>query len=200
MKQPENIKRISRIYAWVLSIGGTLGLIAMTWQASERIHMLKNPGIALNCNLNPVVDCGGVLGNKLAAVLGFPNAFLGMIFFAILASSGLMLLSGGTFQKWYRHYVMVVATILMLFSVWFFGVSLYVLGKICIFCVVGWVVSVPIFWYSLIYFLQNCTKKFGDATQKFTNFITRHHIDIVVVTYAIMIVLYLIRFREYYFG
>lgn len=200
MKQSKNNQLILRIYSWVLAVGGTLGLIAMTWQASERIHMLKNPGVALNCNLNPIVDCGGVLGNKLAAVLGFPNAFLGMIFFAILASSGLMLLSGGVFQKWYRHFVMAVATILMLFSVWFFGVSLYILGKICIFCVVGWVVSVPIFWYSLIYFLQNTQKKRSTNFQKFTDFIARHHIDIVAVTYVVMIVLYLIRFREYYFG
>jgi uncharacterized membrane protein len=67
MKQSQNNKLIARIYAWVLTLGGSLGLIAMTWQASERIHMLKNPGVSLNCNLNPVVDCGGVLGNKLAA-------------------------------------------------------------------------------------------------------------------------------------
>ncbi len=175
-------------------------MIAMTWQASERIHMLKNPGVSLNCNLNPIVDCGGVLGNKLAAVLGFPNAFLGMIFFAILATSGLMLLSGGTFQKWYRHFVMVVASILMMFSVWFFGVSVYIIGKICIFCVVGWIVSVPIFWYSLIYFLQNTQKKHSETTNKTTAFLSRHHIDIVVVTYVLMAIIYLTRFREYYFG
>ncbi|MDQ5885940.1 MAG: hypothetical protein QG628_337 [Patescibacteria group bacterium] len=200
MKQSQNNKLIARIYAWVLTLGGSLGLIAMTWQASERIHMLKNPGVSLNCNLNPVVDCGGVLGNKLAAILGFPNAFLGMIFFAILATSGLMLLSGGTFQKWYRHFVMAVATVLMMFSVWFFGVSLYILGKICIFCVVGWVVSVPIFLYSLIYYLQNSSKKLSNKPQKFTDFIARHHIDIIVVTYVLMAVIFLTRFREYYFG
>jgi len=200
MKQPKNNDLIKRIYAWALAVGGTLGLIAMTWQASERIHMLKNPGVSLNCNLNPIVDCGGVLGNKLAAVLGFPNAFLGMIFFAILATSGLMLLSGGTFQKWYRHFVMVVASILMMFSVWFFGVSVYIIGKICIFCVVGWIVSVPIFWYSLIYFLQNTQKKHSETTNKTTAFLSRHHIDIVVVTYVLMAIIYLTRFREYYFG
>lgn len=200
MKQSKNNNVIARIYAWVLTVGGSLGLLAMTWQASERVHMLKNPEAALNCNLNPVVDCGGVLGDKLAAVLGFPNAFLGMIFFAILATSGLMLLSGGSFQKWYRHFVIAVATILMLFSIWFFGVSLYILGKICIFCVAGWVVSVPIFWYSLIYYLQNSPKKLSGSLQKFAGFITRHHIDIVLATYVLMAVIFLTRFREYYFG
>lgn len=196
----ENNNTISRIYAWVLSIGGAIGLAAMTWQASERIAMLKNPDITLSCNLNPIVDCGGVLGDKLSAILGFPNAFLGMIFFAILATSGLVLLSGGSFQKWFRHFVMGVATILMLFSVWFYGVSLYILGKICIFCVVGWAVSTPIFWYSLLYYLQSSPEKLCQRKQKLLDFGTRHHIDIMLAIYVLAVVLFLTRFREYYFG
>jgi uncharacterized membrane protein len=200
MKQDKTSNIINKIYAWVLSVGGALGLIAMTWQASERIHMLKNPGVSLNCNLNPIVDCGGVLGNKLAAVLGFPNAFLGMIFFAILMSSGLMLLSGSEFKKWYRHFVMGVATVLMLFSVWFFAVSLYILGKICIFCVGGWIVGVPIFWYSLAYYLPQLAVKKNSTLSKISTFLSNHHLDIVIATYALMTILYLLRFRTYYFG
>lgn len=199
MKQDRVTTSLTKIYAWVLSVGGLIGLTAMTWQASERIHMLKNPGVSLNCNLNPIVDCGSVLGNKLSAVLGFPNAFLGMIFFAILVSSGLMLLSGSTFKGWYRYFVMFVATILMTFSVWFFGVSLYILGKICLFCVVGWIVSVPIFWYSLLHFLQSITLK-NSTLKRISQYLTSHHIDIVVVTYVVMVLIFLLRFRTYYFG
>ena len=108
---------ISLAYPYILSVGGIVGLIAMTWQATERITMLKNPGVELSCSLSPVVDCAGVLGNNLAAVLGFPNAFLGMIFFAILATCGLMLLSGGVFKSWFRHFVMAVSIVLILFSI-----------------------------------------------------------------------------------
>lgn len=191
---------IERIYALILSAGGTIGLIAMTWQASERVHMLKYPSLSLSCNLNPIVDCSGVLGNRLAAVLGFPNAFLGMIFFSILATSGLVLLSGGKFIGWYRHFVMAVSLVLILFSVWFFGVSLYVLGKICIFCVAGWIVSVPIFWYSLLHYLQSSTGKIKKSTERFTKFGLKHHFDVVVFVYATMIILYLLRFSDYYFN
>lgn len=196
----KNTFRIERAYSYILSVGGTIGLIAMTWQASERILMLKNPGLSLSCNINPIVDCGGVLDNQLAAVLGFPNAFLGMIFFSILAVSGLVLLSGGKFTSWYRHFVMAVSLILILFSVWFFGVSLYVLGKICIFCVVGWIVSVPIFWYGLLYYLQSATGGVKQSIRQFTKFGVKHHIDIVVLTYAVMIALFLMRFKDYYFS
>ncbi len=190
----------TRIYGNVLSIGGALGLIAMTWQSSERIHMLKNPGVTLQCNLNPVVDCGSVLSNRLAALFGFPNAFLGMIFFAILATSGLVLLSGGTFKSWYRHFVLAVTLFLAGFSVWFFGVSLYSIGKICIFCAVGWLVSVPIVWYGIRQYLQTSPKKLSEPGQQVLQWLTKHHIDVVVLTYAVMLLLFLTRFREYYFG
>lgn len=191
---------LTTVYGYVLGIGGVMGLIAMTWQSSERIHMLKNPGVALQCNLNPVVDCGSVLGNRLAALFGFPNAFLGMIFFAILATSGLVLLSGGTFKAWYRHFVMAVTLFLAGFSVWFFGVSLYSIGKICIFCAVGWMVSVPIIWYGVRHYLQTSPKKLSARGQWALTWLTKHHIDVVVLTYVVMLVLFLTRFRDYYFG
>ena len=162
--------------------------------------MLKNPSAELSCNLSPIVDCSGVLNDRLAAVMGFPNALLGMIFFAILATSGLVLLSGGKFSGWFKHFVMVVSTILILFSVWFFGVSLYVFGKICIFCVVGWVVSVPMFWYGLLYYLRSSSGKIAYKAAAFTKFGSKHHLDVVLVLYAVMLLLFLFRFRDYYFN
>jgi uncharacterized membrane protein len=191
---------VERVYSIILTVGGVIGLIAMTWQATERIHMLKNPSLGLSCNLNPVVDCSGVLDNHLAAVMGFPNAFLGMIFFAVLATSGLLLLSGGKFTSWYRHFVMGVSTILILFSFWFFGVSLYILGKICIFCVVGWIVSVPMFWYGLLYYLQTANGKIKTRTAAFTTFGLKYHLETMIVVYLVMLFLFLFRFRDYYFN
>lgn len=183
---------LARVWAWVLTLGGSAGMVAMTWQASERIHMLKYPGGALSCNLNPIVDCGTVLGNRWAALFGFPNAFIGMIVFAMLALSGLFMLLGTTPNRAYRNVVMALAAILMGFSVWFFGMSLYVIGKICIFCVVGWIVNIPIFTYTF----ANWSKADG----KLGIFMRKNHINIMVVAYVIMLALYLLKFSGYYFG
>ena len=190
-------KSTNRAYYLILSIGGALGMIAMTWQASERIAMLKNPTAPLNCNISPVIDCGTVLGNKLAALFGFPNAFIGMIVFSMLALAGIAGLSGVVYTKAFKSVVLTLSTILLLFSMWFFGASLYSIGKICIFCAVGWVVSLPIFVYSLTDWLED--KKSGNY-KKFYAWLNSNKMTVLVTWYIILICLFLYRFRDYYFN
>src|SRR3990167_9379994 len=152
-------KKLQKIYVWILTVGGLAGAVAMTWQATERIAMLKNPGKILSCNLNPIVDCGVVLGHRLSALFGFPNAFIGMIVFAALALSGVLLLTGNKPNQKFKNVIFGLSVVLLLFSLWFFGTSLYVICIICIFCVVGWVVSVPIFVYSFLYYANDLPVK-----------------------------------------
>lgn len=184
-------------YHWILALGGFAGIVAMTWQATERIAMLKNPTAPLNCNISPVIDCGTVLGNKLAALFGFPNAFIGMIVFAMLTLAGIAGLSGVVYTKIFKSVVLTLSTILLLFSMWFFGASLYSIGKICIFCAVGWIVSLPIFVYSLNDWLKD--KKTG-GYKNFYVWLNSNKITVLVTWYIVLICLFLYRFRDYYFN
>lgn len=184
-------QRLQKVYSWILTVGGAAGLIAMTWQASERIRMLKNPGGILSCNLNPIIDCGAVLDNRLAALFGFPNAFIGMGIFAMLTLAGLLLMTGNKPNRSFKHIMFGLSMVLLLFSAWFFSVSLYVIGKICIFCIVGWVVAVPIFLYSLFYWTNNTNLQ---------KLLAKNHINVLVTVYAVMLAMYFAKFNEYYFG
>ena len=191
--------KLQKAYTWILTAGGLAGAVAMTWQASERIAMLKNPTKILSCNLNPIVDCGTVLNHRLSALFGFPNAFIGMIVFAMLTISGVLLLTGNKPNQKFKNVIFGLSVVLLLFSMWFFGTSLYVIGKVCIFCFVGWVVSVPIFLYGLLYWLEDKPKKSGWLS-KLQTFLVKNHVNILAVWYLLMLVLYLINFRSYYFG
>lgn len=185
------------IYSLILSIGGTLGMIAMTWQASERIAMLKNPSTPLNCNLSPVIDCGTVLSNKLAALFGFPNAFIGMIVFAMLAIIGIAGLCGVVYTKAFKRVILSLGTILILFSMWFFSASLYSIGKICIFCAVGWIVSIPIFVYSLNDWLKDMNTK---GYKKIYVWLNSNKATVLLTWYVVLVCMFLYRFRDYYFN
>jgi uncharacterized membrane protein len=190
-------QRIS--YSRILVFGSLIGLIASFWQATERIFMLKNPGEELSCNLSPVVDCGSVLGDKYAAVLGPPNAFIGMVVFTLLLAFGLQRISGGSWTKLVTKLVALFSVIIFLFSVWFYLISVYVIGKICLFCIFIWAVSMPIGIYGVKDYLEN-QKGLGAFTKSISVFLQKHHFTLLVATYAILITLFLLEFKEYYFG
>ena len=189
----------NKFYPWILVSGSAVGLVASIWQAAERVQMLKNPGGELSCNLNPVIDCGTVLSNRWASLFGFPNAFIGIAMFAMLLMAGVLLASGGKPSRFFSHFLMGVSVVLVLFALWFFGMSLYVIGKVCLFCIFIWAVSVPIFWYGLLeYWRATMVKKAW--LQRLQTYSEKHHLEIVIVVYAAMALLYLVRFRSYYFG
>lgn len=187
------------LYPKILVGASSVGLIASFWQMAERVHMLKYPEEALSCNLSPVVDCSGVLGDKLAAVLGPPNALVGVVVFSLLLAFGITLLSGMKWSEIVQKIVVTLSIIIMLFALWFFWVSLYSLGKICIFCVFIWAASIPIGVYGANYYLQSRKKVDGIMKWK-KEFLAKHSSDVVIFLYAAMIVLFFLRFQDYYFG
>lgn len=186
-------------YPKSLVLLSTVGLVAAFWQASERIQMLKFPGETLSCNLNPVVDCGSVLNNRLAAVFGPPNAFIGMVAFSILLAFGLQRLNGGHWNKIVSKISVSLSVIMFLFSAWFFAVSLYSIGKICIFCIFIWLVSVPIGIYGLKDYCEN-SEKLSNNQKIVKIFLTKNHSNVLIFVYALMITLFLLRFKDYYFA
>jgi len=186
-------------YPKILTIASAVALVASFWQSVERFNLLKNPNTPLSCDINPVIDCGSVLGHRLAALFGFPNAFIGMVMFAMLFMAGLGLWTGSKLSSGFRNIVMILSTIAVAFSVWFFYVSLYIIGKACIFCLVIWPASVLLFWYGLLYWLNNREKSSKWQT-KILRLGAKNHLAVLVLIYAIMILLFLFRFRTYYFG
>jgi uncharacterized membrane protein len=186
-------------YPKILVFGSLVGLIASFWQATERIFMLKNPGSELSCNLSPVVDCGSVLGDKYAAIFGPPNAFIGMVVFTLLLAFGLQRISGGSWSKLVAKLAVIFSIIIFIFSVWFYLVSVYVIGKICIFCIFIWTVSMPIGIYGLKDYLEN-KKRLSGIQLSISKFLNKHHFTILVVIYATLVTLFLLEFKDYYFA
>lgn len=189
--------KTNRLYAKVLAIASAAALTASFWQAAERINMLKNPSLDLSCNINPVVDCGSVMSHRLAALFGFPNAFIGMVMFSMLLLAGLLLLSGNVLNKKAMNVVLLLATLAAGFSVWFFGASLYVIGKVCIFCLVIWPASLTLFWFTLLEWLGLDKRRGWLATvQKFGE---KYRYEVLIAVFVAMALLYFYRFREFYF-
>lgn len=195
-----NVMWLDSWYPKILGGSASVALIASFWQAAERIHMLKDPSVSLNCNLNPIIDCGGVMNHHLAALFGFPNTFIGMVMFSMLLTSAIILLTGGAWTKKFHGFVLALSIIAIAFSAWFFWVSLYVIGKICLFCLAIWPASVVLSWYGLLYWWRQHQERLSGWQSKAYSYGLKNHYFVVFCVFLLMLTLFLLRFREYYFG
>lgn len=193
------MKTYKNYYPQILTGASLVGLVASFWQAAERVHILKNPNAILSCNINPVIDCGTVMGHKLAALFGFPNTFIGMVMFSMLFMVGMGMWMGVKLTQKFRNLIMALNLVAILFSFWFFGVSLYVIGKICLFCLAIWPASVVLFWYGLLYWMSEKKRK-SSVESKILDFAEKNHLLVVIAVYVVMFLMFLARFRDYYFN
>lgn len=133
--------------AWLLLIGGLLGLVASFVLAVEKYALLADPSYVPTCSLNPVLSCGSIMSSAQAEAFGFPNPLLGVAGFAVVVSTGAALLAGARVAGWFWGGLQIGATLAVIFVHWLIFSSLYRIGALCPYCMVVWAVTVPLFWY-----------------------------------------------------
>jgi uncharacterized membrane protein len=185
---------INRIIPWILVIGGLIGLLAAFMLSLDKIALLSNPDYQPSCNINPIFSCGSIIKTQQASLLGFPNPFLGLVGYSVVITIGMGLFAGAKFKRWFWLGLNGVSAVAVIFIHWLIFQSLYTIGALCLFCMFAWTVTVPIWWYTTLYNLQNGNIKTPKKLQKFVAFISRHHLDIIVSWYILIIALILQNF------
>src|SRR3989338_1556084 len=138
-------------YPYILIVGSIIGLLASFLLTLDTIKLIKNPNVSLPCNINPFVSCTSVATAWQGQVFGFPNSLLGIVAFAMLLATGIMLFAGGRAHKLYWQLVNLGSLASMVFVVWFFYQSVYNIGSLCLYCMVVWAVTWPIFLYTTVW-------------------------------------------------
>lgn len=136
---------------WLLAIGGAFGLLAAFILAVERISLLEHPNQALSCDLNPLVSCGQVMQSWQGELFGFSNPFLGVAAFPIVVTIGVAVLAGAQLPRWMWVGLWIGTLGGAVFVTWLFTQSVYVIEKLCPYCMVVWAVTIPIFVYTTGY-------------------------------------------------
>ncbi len=135
----------TRAAAWVMVIGGVIGLAASSILTIEKIELLANPNYRPSCSLNPVMACSPVMNSWQANFLGFPNPLMGIAAFAVVLTLGLVLLSGARLAKWIWVGLQLGLAVGLVFVHWLIYSSLYDIGKLCVYCMVVWAVTIALF-------------------------------------------------------
>lgn len=131
--------------AWLLLVGGVIGLWASFQLTLEKIRMLSEKDYIPSCDLNPVLSCGSVITTPQASVFGFPNPVFGLTGFTVVITLGVLLVCGVVLPRWVWLGLNVGALLAFAGVQWLVWQSLYVIGALCPWCMVVWSVTVPIF-------------------------------------------------------
>ncbi|SDT08990.1 Uncharacterized membrane protein [Friedmanniella luteola] len=127
----------------VLGVAGALGLLAALALTVDRFRLLADPDATLACDLSPFVACGPVMTSRAGALLGFPNPLLGLAGFPVLLVTGALLLGRTALPRWYWRGLQAGVLLAAALITWLQTQSLYVIGALCLWCLLVWTVTIP---------------------------------------------------------
>ena len=189
---------LAQALPWFFVIFGLISMAASIMLSIEVFDRLKNPSYIPVCNLNPVLSCTSVADSNQSHLFGFPNYFIGIAGYAAVVAIGTAILAGGKFKKWFWQLVEAGLLFSVLFITWLQFETLYRIGALCIFCMIVWICTIPLFWYSTLYNLRAGNLRTPRRLQSTVNFAQRHHLDILVIWFLIILILILKRFWYYW--
>jgi uncharacterized membrane protein len=140
-----------------LIVAGVIGWYAAYSLTIEKFVTLTTPGSALTCDFSVVVQCSKNLESWQGSLFGFPNPIIGLAAWIAPIVVGVAILSGARFSRWFWILFNVGVLAAMVFVVWLIGQSIFVLATLCIYCMLTWSVTIPLFWALSLYNLKTGT-------------------------------------------
>lgn len=189
---------LNKVLPYVLIAAGIIGIIASFVLTYDKIHVLTDKGYEPSCNINPILSCGSVMKTEQASLLGVPNTVFGLIVFSMLLTFGFLLAGGAKVKKWVWIGAQVAATIGVVFMHYLFYQGVYRINAICPWCFAVWMITIPTFWYITIYNLREQNIKLPARMSKVSAFLQKHHGDVLVVWYLIVLGILLEHFWYYW--
>jgi uncharacterized membrane protein len=189
---------LNKVLPWMLIVGGLIAMFASLMLCVEIFNRLENPHYIPVCNLNPILSCTSVADSKQSHLFGFPNYFIGVAGYAAVVTMGVTMLATAKLKRWYWQSLEAGLSLAIIFLTWLQFQTLYRIGSLCIFCMMVWATTIPMFWYTTLYNLRQGHIKTPKKLQRAVNFAQRHHLEIVITWFLIIIALILKRFWYYW--
>jgi uncharacterized membrane protein len=156
-----------RVFGVVLVIAGLAGLTAAYNLSVDKVTVILSPATSLNCNVSLIVACGKNLGSWQGSLLGFPNPLLGLGGFAVVLVTGIAVLAGVRYARWWWIAFASCVTAAFAFITFLIISSVYFIGTLCLWCALVWTVTIPTFWLTMLGSLKNGDFSVGPRATKF---------------------------------
>ncbi len=196
----EKLKKqtLEKTLPYILVAGGSIGLIAAFVLTMEKMALLKDPAHQLSCSLNPVLSCGSIIASPEASAFNFPNPFIGLAGFAVVITVGMGMIAGAKYKRWFWRGLELGTIFGIGFVHWLFYQSLYDIGALCIYCMIVWSITWPIFWYTTLYNLRAKNIPTPKSLKGLVSFGQKYHGEILLSWYVLVLIAILNRFWYYW--
>ena len=111
-------------------ISGFIGLVTSFVLSIEAWQLAADSSARFGCDISSVLSCSAVAQTWQARILGFPNAFLGIFFEAVVLAISVAIFAGVKFPRWYMLGTNLLYTIALFFAFWLFGQSYFIILRI----------------------------------------------------------------------
>lgn len=183
-------------------ISSLIGLVAALVLSVEALALAEDPFADLGCNINAVLSCGTVGSSWQASLLGFPNAYLGLIAEPVVITLSVAALGGVRFPRWFMLSAQVVYFIGFAFAYWLFYQSFFVIGALCPWCLTITVTTTLVFAsMTRINLLDNNFRLSASAYRWWAGWL-RAGADVLgcILIFAIMIAMIVLKYGSALFG
>lgn len=176
-------------------IGSVIGLIAAFVLAVDALTLAANPDAIFSCDISAKISCGIVGTTWQANLLGFPNAYLGLISEPVIITVAIAALGGVVFPRWFMLTAQAFYSIGFAFAYWLFFQSYFVIGALCPWCLTITFTTTLVFFSITRVNILDGNLRFGTATSKVQSLV-RSWVDVyaMVIVLAVLAAMVLIRY------
>lgn len=179
----------NRNLSLLLIITGAIGLLASSILIVERIHLLEDPSYVPVCSIGEALDCGSVMTSSQASIFGFPNAIIGIVSFAVVLTIGMAGLAGASFSQWFWIGLQFGLIFAIVFIHWLMYQTLFNIRALCLYCMIVWAVTGPLFWYVTIRNLGAFDDEDEEPGLLTDTMVARYHWVVPLIWYAAVSIL-----------
>ncbi|HEY1064282.1 MAG TPA: vitamin K epoxide reductase family protein [Candidatus Saccharimonadales bacterium] len=181
---------------WMVTLA-VIGISSAVILSIEKVEILSEPTHIASCSLNPVMACSPVITSPQASAFGFPNPFIGIFGFTAVFTAAMTIAAGATklSRNWWRTLLGGIVFGAG-FCTWLFYQGVFDIGKLCLYCMLVWLVTFALLWLVTAYGIANKHVSFGKTLNKLLSY----KYELITITYVVIFALILYRWSDYWFS
>jgi uncharacterized membrane protein len=186
----------------IMLISSIISLISSFVLSLEALTLAENANATLACNINELISCGKVAKSWQSNLLGFPNPFLGLICEPVVITVAISGMMGVKFPKKFMQIASFFYGLGLLFALWLFSQSLFVIKAFCPWCLLVTFSTITVFTSLLKVNLleDNFSIKSEKLKTKIANFYQRNlDIATTAILYGSILILIMFKYHQVLF-